>query len=518
MDSGQGWKYLACAGSNMKQLSGLDNVFLQLERGNQHMHVAGLAIYDPSSAAEGRVRFKDVLRFFEARLDASPIFRRRLVTVPIAADRPYWVEDAVIDVEFHVRHIALPQPGDWRQLCIQVARIHSRPLDRSKPLWEAYVIEGLDNIPGLPGGSFALYVKFHHCALDGEAGTEIVKAIHSLAPDAAEAGTLAPRMRDRDPSTVELCARALVNNLGRLPLLTRLAVESGARAAKLGRSALPSRAGDGAGAPDLRSLVSRAPVTRFSGRVSAHRVVESVGLPLPAMRAVRVAVEGATLNDVFLATVGGALNLYLGSKGELPAQSMTAMVPMTLRGADKTADAGNQIGLAVMKLHTEIADPVERLRAIRAGAGKAKALSEDLGKDLAKQVFEVMPTFAATTLTRNLMVPQMNVVASNVRGPDVPLYMAGARLVSFSPISIAIDGLGLNVTGFSYDGVMWVCVVACRDMLPDPAFFADCLRRSFQALEDAARSSEDAPKPRATTRRRKGTPRAARRASRRVSA
>ena len=502
----------------MKQLSGLDNVFLQLERGNQHMHVAGLAIYDPGSAAEGRVRFKDVLRFFEARLDASPIFRRRLVTVPVAADRPYWVEDAVIDVEFHVRHIALPQPGDWRQLCIQVARIHSRPLDRSKPLWEAYVIEGLDNIPGLPRGSFALYVKFHHCALDGEAGTEIVKAIHSLTPDAAEAGTVAPRMRDRDPSTVELCARAVANNLGRLPLLTRLAAESGARAAKLGRSALSSRAaGDGAGAPDLRSLVRRAPVTRFSGRVSAHRVVESVGLPLAAMRAVRAAVEGATLNDVFLATVGGALNLYLDSKGELPGQSMTAMVPMTLRGADKSADAGNQIGLAVMRLHTEIADPVERLRAIRAGAGEAKALSEDLGKDLAKQVFEVIPTFAATALTRNLMVPQMNVVVSNVRGPDVPLYMAGARLVSFSPISIAIDGLGLNVTAFSYHGVMWVCTVACRDMLPDPAFFADCLRRSFQALEDAARSPE-APKSRAVPRRRKGATRGTRRASRRVSA
>ncbi len=209
------------------------------------------------------------------------------------------------------------------------------------------------------------------------------------------------------------------------------------------------------------------------------------------MRAIRTAVEGATLNDVFMATVGGALNLYLASKQELPAQSMTAMVPMTLRGANKGEDAGNQIGLAVMRLHTEIADPVERLRAIRADAGKVKALSEGLGKDLAKQVFEVLPTIAATAFTRNVMVPQMNIVVSNVRGPDVPLYMAGARLVSFAPISIAIDGLGLNVTAFSYDGVMWVCAVACRDMLPDPAFFADCLRRSFQALADAATASPE---------------------------
>ena len=505
----------------MKQLSGLDNVFLQLERGNQHMHVAGLAIYDPSTAPEGRVRFRDVLRFFEARFDTSPIFRRRLVTVPIAADRPYWVEDADIDVEFHVRHIALPQPGDWRQLCIQVARIHSRPLDRSKPLWEAYVIEGLDNIAGLPRGSFALYVKFHHCALDGEAGTEIIKAIHSLSPDVAEAtGAVARRVRDRNPSALELYSRAVANNFSRLPRLARLATESAGRFAKLGRSALPaaSRPGDGRPSPDLMALVRRAPVTRFSGRVSAHRVVESVGLPLSAMRAVRAAAEGATLNDVFLATVGGALNLYLGSKNELPAQSMTAMVPMTLRGANKGEDAGNQIGLVVMQLHTEIADPVARLRAIRAGAGKAKALSEDLGKDLAKQVFDVMPTFAATALTRNLMVPQMNVVVSNVRGPDVPLYMAGARLVSFSPISIAIDGLGLNVTAFSYDGVMWLCTVACREMLPDPAFFAECLQRSFQALVDATPPSPQ-PTPRPARRRPKGAqPRRPARASRRMDA
>ena len=502
----------------MKQLSGLDNVFLQLERGNQHMHVAGLAIYDPSTAPGGRVRFKDVLRFFSSRLDSSPVFRRRLVEVPMSADRPYWVEDGEIDVEFHVRHIALPQPGDWRQLCIQVARIHSRPLDRSKPLWEAYVIEGLDNIAGLPHGSFALYVKFHHCALDGEAGTEIIKAIHALSPedtDVAAAGT--PRTSDREPTAVELCTLAVANNLGRIPRFARLAVGSAGRFANLGRAAMPRAGGDpGQAKPDLKSLVRRAPVTRFSGHVSAHRVVESVGVPLSTMRSIRTAVEGATINDVFMATVGGALNLYLDSKHELPAQSMTAMVPMTLRGANKGEDAGNQIGLAVMPLHTEIADPLERLRAIRADAGKAKALSDGLGKDIAKQVFEVLPTFAATAFTRSLMVPQMNVVVSNVRGPDVPLYMAGARLVSFAPISIAIDGLGLNVTAFSYDGLMSLCVVACRDMLPDPGYFADCLRSSFQALagigsesarpatRKARRGSKRPParrKPGATTRR-----------------
>ena len=141
----------------MKQLSGADSMFLQFEHGNNFMHVASLAIYDPSTAPGGGVRFKDILRFFSARIEQFPQFRRRLVTVPLSLDRPYWIEDPTFDVEFHVRHIALPHPGDWRQLCIQVARLHSRPLDRSRPLWEAYVIEGLHNIPGVPKGSFALY-------------------------------------------------------------------------------------------------------------------------------------------------------------------------------------------------------------------------------------------------------------------------------------------------------------------------------------------------------------------------
>ncbi len=172
----------------MKQLSGADSMFLQFERGNNFMHVASLAIYDPSTAPGGGVRFKDVLRFFASRLEQFPQFRRRLVTVPLALDRPYWVEDSCFDVEFHVRHIALPHPGDWRQLCIQVARLHSRPLDRSKPLWEAYVIEGLHNVPGVPAGSFALYCKMHHAIIDGESGTELLKAMHSLSPEALDLG------------------------------------------------------------------------------------------------------------------------------------------------------------------------------------------------------------------------------------------------------------------------------------------------------------------------------------------
>jgi diacylglycerol O-acyltransferase len=482
----------------MKQLSGTDNLFLQMEHGNQHLHVAGLGIYDPSTAPGGKVRFKDVLHFFESRLDASPVFRRRLVNVPFDLDRPYWIEDADIDVEFHVRHIALPHPGDWRQLCIQVARIHSRPLDLSKPLWEAYVIEQLNNIPGLPPGSFALYIKFHHCAVDGEAGTEIIKAIHSLAAEEfGETAEPATRYRDREPSAIELYSRALAHNVGRVPKLARFTFDTATRLAGMGAGALGDlprllEAVELPKAAQLAATLRKPPATRFAAKVSAHRVVEVVGLPLASMKVLRSQLGDATINDLFMTTVGGALHEYLSSKGELPEQTLTCMVPMSFRGADKSADVGNQVGMAVMPLHTEIADPLDRLNAIRRGAAKAKAMAGAVGRDLAARIFDVLPGAANEFVTRKLVLPQMSIVVSNVRGPDVPLFMAGARLVNFAPISIVLDGLGLNVTAFSYNGTMWLCAVACRSMLPDPAFFADCLRNAFHALERAAARSSDA--------------------------
>ncbi len=477
----------------------MDNLFLRLEHGNQYMHVAGLGVYDPSTAPGGFVRFKDILRFFESRLDSAPVFRRRLVTVPLDLDRPYWIEDPDVDVEYHVRHIALPHPGDWRQLCIQVARIHSRPLDRSKPLWEAYVIEGLDNIPGVPRGGFAFYTKFHHASIDGESATEVLRAIHSFSPEVeTPEGERRPRVRDREPSQVELYTRALLNNAQRLPRTARFTAQTVRRLAGVGtsRAAQLKELLQEAGLPavdKVRSKLQRPPVTRFSGKVSAHRVVEFVGVPFADIRRVRQRVEGATVNDVFMATVGGALNRYLAAKKELPDRTLTAQVPMTLRGSDKGRDEGNQVGVTVMPLATDIADPLARLEAIRAGAGKAKATIELVGKDLSKHLYDLLPAAASELFTRKLMLPTMNVVVSNVRGPDMPMYLAGAQMVAFAPVSIAMDGLGLNATGFSYHGTLWICVVACREMLPDPGFFADCLRTSIADLVAAAEAQAKVP-------------------------
>jgi WS/DGAT/MGAT family acyltransferase len=478
----------------MKQLSGQDNMFLQLERGNVYLHVAGLAIYDPSTAPGGAVRFKDVLRFFAAQAARQPLLRRRLVQVPLSLDRPYWIDDGELDIEFHVRHIALPHPGDWRQLCIQVARIHSRPLDRSKPLWEAYVIEGLHNVPGVPPGSFALYTKMHHALIDGESGTELNKALHALTPEVPdllfeESGDRLPG--DPLPRAFELYSRALVQNLRKVPDLARFGLGTAARLASLGAGAFadgtPQALLELLRSGDLGSLLPKMPPpTRFSGRVSAHRVVEAVGLPLDEIKTVRRQVGDVTLNDVFLAVVGGALNKYLDAKGELPDQTLLAMVPMTLRGSDKGGDVGNQVGFTLMPVHSEIAEPFERLKAIHDDADSIKRTTEMLGKSLAKDLIDHLPNVITAAVTRGVTLPKISLIVSNVRGPDVPLFMAGARLVRYLPVSIPIDGLGLNVTGFSYDGTLWICATSCRDMLPDPAFFAECLREAFRELVEAA--------------------------------
>jgi WS/DGAT/MGAT family acyltransferase len=482
----------------MKQLSGADSMFLQFEHGNNFMHVASLAIYDPSTAPGGRVRFKDVLRFFASRVEQFPQFRRRLVTVPLSLDRPYWVEDSGIDVEFHVRHIALPHPGDWRQLCIQVARLHSRPLDRSKPLWEAYIIEGLHNVPGVPPGSFALYCKMHHAIVDGESGTEILKALHSLEPESMddEDVPLGGFTADREPRLPELYSRALVQNIEKLPSLARFSIGTARRIAALGAGAVGNLSELGSSLlPQLRTLLSGdlspllsrlPPQTRFSGKVSAHRVFEAVGLPFDEFKTIRRQVGSATVNDLFLAIVGGALNRYLGDKGELPDSSMVAMVPMTLRGEEKGGDRGNQVGFTLMPVHSDVEDPLERLQAISDSAQTSKRVTDAVGKELARDLLEHLPAPVSQALIRNVKLPGIGLIVSNVRGPDVPLYMAGAQLVNYSPISIAIDGMGLNVTGFSYNGTMWICAVSCRQMMPDPAVFADCLRSSFAELKAAA--------------------------------
>ncbi len=195
----------------MKQLSPVDSIFVYNEQSNTPLHISPIMIYDPSTAENGFVRFKDILDTFRSRLQLSPVFRRKLVKVPLNLDNPYWVEDKDFDLEFHVRHIALPKPGDWRQFNILIARLHSRPVDLSRPPWEAYIIEGLDHIEGLPPGCFAMYMKIHHSAIDGATGNQIVEALHDLTPIPGDFRTEDNWQPESEPGNVSLLTQAYFN-------------------------------------------------------------------------------------------------------------------------------------------------------------------------------------------------------------------------------------------------------------------------------------------------------------------
>ncbi|HEX9208210.1 MAG TPA: wax ester/triacylglycerol synthase family O-acyltransferase [Steroidobacteraceae bacterium] len=471
----------------MQQLSGTDNVMLFAERRNIYNHVGALMVYDVTTAPEGKVRFKDIVRHFDSRMHLHPLFRQRLAPVPFGLDRPYWVAEPNLDLEYHIRHIALPKPGDWRQLMIQVARLHSRPLDRAHPLWEAYVIEGLDNIPKLPPGAFAIFLKIHHAVVDGMAAVHLMRELHASTPAADGWPSHPPTIiADREPTGIELLARSLESAAARAGKLAQLSARIGTRLLAAGRSQWPELArGDfkAVSAKVAGLIPAAAPTTRFSGPVSQHRVMEAFGMPLSRISRVRAKVPGTTINDVFVAVAGGAARKYLERKGELPGTSLSGLMPISLR-SDGSA-GGNEVAGVPVRVRSDVADPIERLLAVRQESIDSKARAEKLGLDLLKSLFEVLPSTAASGLFLQI-ARSVNLTVSNVRGPDRPIYMAGAKAMCLYPVSIPADGAGLNFTAVSYNGVLWVSMVSCREMLPDPGTFLDCMHESWQELLAAA--------------------------------
>jgi WS/DGAT/MGAT family acyltransferase len=470
----------------MQQLTGQDASFLYLETPSAPMHVAALTIYEQSTVAGGLVRFKDILAHIEGRLPRGRAFRQKIVRVPFDADHPWWVEDRAFDLEFHVRHIALPRPGDWRQLCIQAARLHARPLDPSRPLWEFTVIEGLDRVAGLPPGCFALLTKVHHAAVDGVSGVELTAALHDLAPvrSVPDPDDWRP---ERVPGSWELLNKAWANNLAqpvRLARVVRRTVPGVGRAIGVlrSRSDAPAR--------------GRVPRTRFNGTVSAHRVFDGVRLDLADVVGIRKAVPGATVNDVVLTIVGGALRHYLDAKGELPAEPLVAMAPISVRSESERGAAGNRVSAMLAPLGTNIADPLDRLAAVYAGTQASKELTNAIGADVLTDYQQFIPGSLAALGARlssrmslaNRTNPMFNCVVTNVPGPQQPLYLDGARAVAMYGLGPIGDGNGLIHGVVSYNGLLTISFTSCRDMLGDPAAYAACIERSVAELAEAARS------------------------------
>ena len=460
----------------MRQLSGNDARFLYSDTSQANANISKIQIYDQSTAPGGMVRFKSILAHIAGRLDRSPIFRQKLQRVPLELDYPYWIEDENFDLEYHVRHIALPKPGDWRQFCIQASRIHARALDLNRPLWEIYVIEGLDGFLDLPAGSFALLTKVHHAAIDIEGGG-ITTLLHDTTPDPVAPSPPEPWFPDPPPGRMAMFMRAIGNNLSS-PF-------------RLARSLARMAPGAFTLAGDILLRPERIAPTRFNSVVSAHRVFETRRFLLDEFKLIRTLTAGATVNDVVLAVCGGALRRYLEAEHELPSMSLTAIAPFFIRGGDGEGDAATRqvMSWVRVQLGTDVADPALRLAHVHAQTTASDTVNQAIG---ARELTDVRRhTPAATLALASKMLgraaagigrraPLAHCTISNVPGPSQPLYLCGARMTYFSAIMPIADGMGLVFAVTSYDGRIIISPTSCRELIPDPAHFAQCIRDSFQ--------------------------------------
>ncbi len=474
----------------MKQLSPLDAAFVYQETGNQYMHVAGLYIYDPSTVpaamrSKDVLGYKDIMKVTQRSLHHAPNLRRRLIRVPGDLDHPYWVEDEHFDIEFHMRHIALPKPGDWKQLCILAARLHARPLDMSRPLWETYIIENLDNIPGLPPGCFATLNKVHHAAIDGATGMAQMAAMHTLAPNE----NLLDREAQEDlwqPETEPLPGELMLRSYASFASFPFRAAEAMLRVA-IGAERAFSR-GEMAGATSLP------PHSIFSKRVSPHRVFDARLFDLNEIKKIKNAVPGATINDVVLTICGGALRTYLENRGNLPEESLVALIPINVRSEEERDTGGNVVSSMTARIHTDIAHPKSRLRAVMESTKHAKSFIKAIGAREIVNLAGVAPAATAAlgakvaasfNWTERAPLP-FNLTITNVPGPQIPLYSVGSRLVTTFGLGPNMHGQGLFIAVQSYAGILTIAFNACRVIMPDPESLAEAIQKSFDELREAA--------------------------------
>ncbi len=463
----------------MERLTGLDATFLYFEQPTQHLHVCAVFVIDPATMPGG-YSFDKIKEMFSTRLDLIPQFRRRLHTVPMNIDHPVWIEDQHFDLDYHVRRIGCPAPGTEEQLAEMAADIAARPLDRSRPLWEMWVIEGLEN------GFVGVVGKMHHCTVDGVSGANLMVHLLDLEAD-PPARTAASWTPERTPSEVELLGRAIVNRLARPAHVARMIPRTIGAVARLVR--LQRRS-------DRHSYPAplTAPRTSFNGAITAHRKVAFNHVSLDDVKALKRTFE-CTVNDVVLAIAAGALRRFLIQTGELPDKPLIATCPVSVRTEEEKSVLGsNKVSAIFTVLPTNIEDPLVRLREIQAINKGSKEIHNAVGADMLQQwaEFAAPTTFSlAARIVTALQLPQRgpvvhNLVISNVPGPQMPLYFAGAKLVAMYPLGPVFHQAGLNITVLSYmDSIYWG-FIACRESVPELWDLAASIPEALAELQKAA--------------------------------
>jgi len=489
----------------MKQLSIQDAGFIYQETINTPMHISGLGFYDQAGERKKKNQ-ADFVSFLSSRLQNANILKQKLVHVPGDWDRPYWIEDENFRLENHVNVIELPKPGNHAQLMELVSDLLSKPLDLSRPLWEVHVIEGLRSIDGLSKNSFALLTKIHHSCIDGASGNSIMEVLHDFEKNPKPVAVPTPAIEKmltetakRIPGHYEMQAIAYGKNV--LSFFDQTTAVSRRLPSLLKTGVQLYRGQKSAGAK------LTVPATRFNKTPSGKRVFESALFQLDDIKAIKNSVPGTTVNDVMVSIVAGGLRKYLAHYGELPEGSLGAMLPQnTRKEVVAKSDHGNQVGGLFANIHTNIADPIERLNAIHQSTVEAKQFAEDegtasilpnmMGGFLYPRYGKAMTQFLQKhNLMERVGPVVVNTVITNVPGPNFPLYHAGAKLMSYSGIAPLTDGLGISHAVYSFCGKLTLSMVSCEEMMRDPEFYINCCKEVFhelcQATQVTPADSED---------------------------
>ncbi len=465
----------------MKTLSGVDGAFLHLETAETPMHVASLSLFDLPGGYRGDFH-ADIKRQLKQRLHLVPVLTRKLAPMPLQFANPAWVVEDRVDLNYHVQHVTLPGPGTQAQLEDCTGRLHSELLDRSRPLWRIAVIDGLQT------GQVGYYLQIHHAVLDGQAGVLLAQALFDVTAKPRHIPT-GEGPHAEHPGMGELAAAALKHDAGQyIKLIRHLPDVVKTLAGLLGR---PPDAAKG----QLGQNFSFGPKTALNVPISGERGFAAVSIPLDTLKALAAAHE-AKLNDIVLALCSGLLRRYLAKHGGMPKKPLIAAMPISLREAGNT-EYTTQATMSLVNLNTDIADPVKRLCAIRDAAGAVKSLAKRTRGLMATD----FPSIGTPWLLHGLasaygrsgiakaLPPIANVVISNVPGPQVPLYAAGARMATYWPVSIVEHGLGLNITVMSYAGAMGFGFTTARSAVPDAGGLSVALMDALDELVAASQGS-----------------------------
>ncbi|MBF6357071.1 wax ester/triacylglycerol synthase family O-acyltransferase [Nocardia higoensis] len=461
----------------MERLTGLDASFLYLETGTQHLHVCALIILDPT--AEGcAYSFDSFKAELGRRIAHVPQMRRRLRQVPLNLDHPLWVEDADFDLDYHIRRYGLPRPGGRKELADLVGDIAGTPMDRDKPLWQMRVVEGVD------GDKIAVIAKYHHAAVDGITGADMLMHLCDLEPGGRKSEQATRRRADAEPSDLRLMADAVVRFPARVGVLGMVPKTLGMLAG-FARRRRHNESG--------MAVPLTAPRTPFNRTITPHRAVAFTEVDLDIVREIKDAF-GVKVNDVVLAVVGDALREYLIAHEALPDRSLLAAVPVSVHESTRHTEGTNKVSSLFCALGTDIADPVERLAAVAEANKDAKDEHELIGADFLQDWAKYVPPntfrlamrlYSSFELAEHTPVVH-NLVVSNVPGPPMPLYFLGVKMVSMFPFGPVFHGAGLTVTALSITGRLDFGLIACRELVPDVDALANAIPEAVRRLREAA--------------------------------